>query len=833
MNKEDYYEKLVDCADVGMLIVSRSMDRIMYANDFLFTLMGKKKEDFVPGKWSIMDFFLPENRQKIRALVARQSSAGGDVVLEMPVKKDDGATIWVNVTAHEEFDTSGPVFLCTVLDVTNMKNLITDAYGTKKEIQLINDSIPGGVIKLKMDDLSLLYANDGFFKLAGYSRAEYNLNFNNVVANLIYEKDREVVSRLIKSAVDNKGMLGLEYRIVAKDGSIRWSYVNGKPIDDRNGSIVYLCVIMDITNRKKAESALKASMNRLTKIAEVMHETIWEYKYQDDLLVRSGALDQTYSQAEVIKGALTPESAFMKAVFPDDINKLKKAFSNFKNGADEFNLKLRMLSDNGYKIYKVSAYREKNDDDTVSVLGVTRLKDEDTAQISVGTRMKEADSESRLIKLADSAMFKHDEEKDSVTGLLPYVNFYDGADTLLAHRKENEKFAVICADINEFHRYNQHYGFSISNEILKRFSQILIEKLAYNDLCSRVDGDYFVIFSKYKDRSELISALTSAIDYQEENDMPEDYQHFEASIGVYEINDEDYDINRMLEKADLARRSIKGLKGNHYAIYSEDMKVEKFHEEEMIDDIRKAMREKTIDITYLPRIQGTPDNVIGCKVVPNIMLRDGSYIDNNGLLRLMGRTTRLEDFSFYVLNEVAGNLGAWKAQGNEVIPASIEFTASQISSNRAVKRINRIIELNNLEPSDFIFEFAERYFAAGTPDFESALKELGSYGYGIVISRFGSDHIAVNELRRLPVTGIKFHGEYLNDRMTSERDKKIFSKIIELVRDLGLKVYCGSVHTALQEKFVREIGVDIFEGTRFHNAVRNRVFEKYYLKAND
>ena len=58
----------------------------------------------------------------------------------------------------------------------------------------------------------------------------------------------------------------------------------------------------------------------------------------------------------------------------------------------------------------------------------------------------------------------------------------------------------------------------------------------------------------------------------------------------------------MLEKADLARRSIKGLRGNHYAIYTEDMEEQLSREDEMVGEIRRAMDEHSVEISYLPRI---------------------------------------------------------------------------------------------------------------------------------------------------------------------------------------------------------------------------------------
>ena len=286
----------------------------------------------------------------------------------------------------------------------------------------------------------------------------------------------------------------------------------------------------------------------------------------------------------------------------------------------------------------------------------------------------------------------------------------------------------------------------------------------------------------------------------------------------------------MLEKADLARRSIKGLMGNHYAIYTDDLQDERFAEEEVIEEIYSAIRNSTIEICYMPRICGSKENIIGCKAVPRVQLKDGQYLESDRLYRLIERGGKLERFAFATLSSVCCNLGAWKKKGNNVIPVSVEMTASELSIQNAVEIIDdMVVTQNNLEPKDVIIEVQERYFADITTMVELSIEKLVKRGYEVVISRFGSDHTALNSIRRIPVTGIKFHGEYFNENMTSDKEKVILGKVVEMAKELGMTVYCGGIHTQLQEKFAKEIGCEIFEGDMYYGAVRSNVFEKCFL----
>ena len=63
-----------------------------------------------------------------------------------------------------------------------------------------------------------------------------------------------------------------------------------------------------------------------------------------------------------------------------------------------------------------------------------------------------------------------------------------------------------------------------------------------------------------------------------------------------------------------------------------------------------------------------------------------------------------------------------------------------------------------------------------------------------------------------------------------EREKTILKNIVIMAKELGMTVYCGGIHTKLQEEYAREIGCDMLEGEIFYGAMRNNVFEKCFLQ---
>ena len=833
MKKEDF-EQLVNMSACGMLLMKMQADpEILYANDFFYKNLQYTREEYKAcfGN-AVMGVVLPEEKQKMKALIARQMTAGGNIHLEFRAARKDGSIAWISFTASRDRSHGGQIYYCSCLDVSTAKRHLEDVYKAKKELDLIANSIPGGVIKLRMSDFQLLYANDGFFRLAGYSRSEYSIQFHNCCNNAIHPEDMEMVHQQVKQAVDNRGPLGLEYRIVAKNGEIRWSYVNGTRIDDDRGEAVYLCVIVDITSRKHAEEELADNNYRSEIITEMLKETIWTYDVKSHTLHRGGNLGGTYSPETVLEQQFSDESV-KQFIHPDDVERFLEVRDSWLNEIGESRDVFRTMNrDSGaYQPVEIRARSEsRSGGKPDKVYGITRLISDNTEPMLLQEQVMEDESinriDSKSLRIADTVQTV---AEDTITGLLPYVSFLKKAEKILSNRNATDQFALICADINEFSSFSHHYGFYISNRILKAFSDVLLKNLAKDGMCARVDGDYFVVLFQYEKHKDLVKAMSAVVRHQEEMEKDEDFIEFGSTVGVYLIQQEDHELLDMLEKADLARRSIKGLVGNHYAIYTEEVAKQLSKEDEMIVEIRNAMNEKTVEINYLPRIKENKENIIGCKALPRISTKTGQYLEYVQIMHLMERGAQLEEFGFYVLQAVAENIGAWKAKGNDVIPVSVEMTASQLSTKHAVQRIHDIVTRNHLLPKDFIFEIPERFFSDGTTAFEMAIQSLGKLGYQIVISRFGADHTAVNSLRRLPVTGIKFHGEYFSEHMVNDRDTVVLKKVVEMAEEIGMTVTCGGIHTHLQEEYAKKIGCHVFEGEIYYGAVKNVVFEKCFL----
>ena len=560
---------LMNSSECAMFIAkSGSEIELIYANDKFYSMLQYTKEEYIDkfGN-SFMASVLTEEKQKLRTLIARQAAAGGTLKLEYRAVRKDNSVAWLSLSAKAVVRDNQLIYYSSCIDVTKTKKTLDDIYNAKREIDVMANSIPGGVIKVRMSDFKLIYANDGYFMLTGYSRAEFHMEYGGFCDSVLYPSDVDEVKRYVKLAIENHGLLGFECRLVSKSGDIKWVYVSGRRIDDDNGQPVYLCILTDVTAKKNIESEFEDNLRRAEVIAGILKAVLWTYDIASSKIKQSGMLESTYSQ-QGRPDSYQDLQEMIQMLHPEDEQRIKDSLAQIKKTKGQLQVRLRVRNSVG--IFQDVEINAASICDTegkpCKIYGMTRVVNE-PAPDTVLDREK---NENRLITLAKTASSKT--EDDSITGLMPYSAFLSKADKILRDRGDKKRYAILCADINEFLKFSHHYGFSISNQILKIFSQVLLNNIAKDGLCSRVDGDYFVVMFQYADHKELMRLMSSMVRSKEEFDEQDGSVRFGTTTGIYLVQPEDDDLADMLEKADLARRSIKGLMGNHYAIYTEDRK---------------------------------------------------------------------------------------------------------------------------------------------------------------------------------------------------------------------------------------------------------------------
>jgi len=132
------------------------------------------------------------------------------------------------------------------------------------------DNIPGALYRGACDlDWTMYWLSDEVLTITGYPASDFINNSVRTFASVIHPEDRDYVERLVAQAIHARRPFNLEYRIVRRDGEVRWVLERGQARDGGDGRLRLHGAIFDITVRRAAEQALREREVVEAQLAEV------------------------------------------------------------------------------------------------------------------------------------------------------------------------------------------------------------------------------------------------------------------------------------------------------------------------------------------------------------------------------------------------------------------------------------------------------------------------------------------------------------------------------------------------------------------------------------
>ena len=109
-------------------------------------------------------------------------------------------------------------------------------------------------------------------------------------------------------------------------------------------------------------------------------------------------------------------------------------------------------------------------------------------------------------------------------------------------------------------------------------------------------------------------------------------------------------------------------------------------------------------------------------------------------------------------------------------------------------------------------EITESTIIADPAATEAVLNRLASLGIDIAIDDFGTGYSSLAYLKRLPVDELKIDKSFVLGMASDENDAVIVRSIVELGRNLGLRVVAEGVETRQLWDQLRALGCDVAQG---------------------
>lgn len=428
---------------------------------------------------------------------------------------------------------------------------------------------------------------------------------------------------------------------------------------------------------------------------------------------------------------------------------------------------------------------------------------------------------------------------DSVTNDPNYNSFFYDFNKRMSKEYKNN-YALVTLDIDKFKVVNDVFGYENGDDILRHMAFVICGNLTQNEIYARHSADNFLILLEYIDEDSMLNRMDSMtidilnnLDKVIKNMSGRIYSYkFILNYGICIIDDKKDPLDLIVDRANLAKKRVKGSHKTTGAFYTKDLREKMLMEKELENYMDKALREKQFKVYFQPEVSFKTGKIIGAEALVRWYHPEKGIIYPDKFIPLFEKNQFIKKLDYYMFNEVAFYIKKWESEGI-VLPKTLSINLSRVhlSDLDLVDKLSKIVKDHNVEPSRIGIELTESAFFEDTDLIINVMEKLKNAGFKIYIDDFGSGYSSLNTLKDLKVDYLKFDRGFLTNLEDNKKGQAILHNLVNMARDISICTVAEGVETVPQANFLRKKGFDIAQGYYYYKPMTAK--ELRYKLIND
>lgn len=372
-------------------------------------------------------------------------------------------------------------------------------------------------------------------------------------------------------------------------------------------------------------------------------------------------------------------------------------------------------------------------------------------------------------------------------------------------------FMIHRFDISNFRYINEAYGHVRADQLLKIVIEEAKEIFYSKELCVRMDADQFALLARNtQDLEERFFNFTDKINTRA-LDIGIRYP-IKLKRGVYQIKSKERDIPLMIDKANMARKTLMGEEKECVAVYSDILANDMRKADRIESEMETALFNREFKMYIQPKWDILEDKLYGGEALVRWMKEDGNMIYPSDFVPVFEKNGFIEQLDMFMLESACKMIREQIDEGKPAYPISVNQSRMLLNDPMYITKITEMLSRYKIPKGYIELEITETVFFTEREKMISILKELKEVEVQLSMDDFGSGYSSLNMLKDFPFDVLKIDKEFFSESITSESSKWILRMIIEMAEGLGIRVICEGVETKEQVEMLRKLGCRYVQG---------------------
>jgi diguanylate cyclase (GGDEF)-like protein/PAS domain S-box-containing protein len=642
-------------------------------------------------------------------------------------------------------------------------------------------------------ETNALWWSDEMYRIFGLAPQGFGATYE-AFLETIHPDDRGLVEEAVNKALHEGVPYSIDYRVVLPDGLERIAHAEGEVTRDDAGKPVRMVgIVQDISERKRAEQALRESEERYRSLIETSPDAITLTDLQMNIVVVN-------QQAVALHGCDGPEDMIGHSALdffdPEDRPRAEENTRKALDVGSVKNIEYTLLRKDGTRFpAELSASVVADGEGRPQFLiGVVR---------DIRERKR---FEGQLVHLANH---------DALTDLFNRRRFGEELTRQLAQaQRYGTPGALLFIDLDQFKDLNDSLGHRAGDELLTRLAVLLRERLRETDVVARVGGDEFAVLLPHTDGEQAEAVAEQLLEMIRRYTFVVAGQpiHVTASMGVAFFPEGEAAADDMFSRADLAMYDAKEKGRNGYRIYKPNGEWRAQIEQRLgwQHRIREALKKNRFALYAQPILDLSTNEVSQYE----LLLRldgGGKTVAASAFVDVAERFGLIQEIDRWVVRRAIQLISKHQQDGRDV-RLEVNLSGKAFADPELLPLIRRELKATAIDPASLVLEVTETAAIANISEAQKFVATLKGLGCRFALDDFGVGFSSFYHLKHLPVDYLKIDGSFIQQLPGSPVDQHLVQAMVQVARGLGKQSIAEFVSDEETEHLLREYGVDYAQG---------------------
>ncbi|MDK2957882.1 MAG: hypothetical protein PWQ57_3380 [Desulfovibrionales bacterium] len=559
----------------------------------------------------------------------------------------------------------------------------------------------------------------------------------------------------------------------------------------------YLCVAADITERKRAEAALKRSRDLYRTVAD--HSFDWEC-----WLGPAGELLYISPSCERVSGYAAREfqedPGLLERVFHEDdrADWRRRVFGaeDLLQGQD-----LRIVSKSGRVRW-------------VSPVG-TQVEGPGGESLGLRFTLRDVTERKLMEQQLERAVLR-----DPLTGLANRTLCLDRIGQAMARsRRHNSLFALIFLDIDRFKFINDSLGHVHGDAVLAEVGRRILHCVRSLDTVSRFGGDEFIVLMEEQNSHKETIRVVRRI--QQVLRLPLKAGQRDVSLtACYGVVLSPAEYGRpedMLQNATIAMHAAKENGRDRIKVFNSRMLDKAVERMVLENDLEQAIQNNQLFLEFQPVFGLENGRLTGFEALVRWRHPRRGLLPPTRFVPIAEESGAIVQLGRWVLEKACRTMAEWRKRfpGWGDLKLAVNVSARQLSQPSLVEHVASVLQSTGLPPHVLNLEVTETAVMSNAEVAEEKLGRLKALGVGVAIDDFGTGYSSMSYLQRFPLDILKIDLSFVSRMDVSQESLEIVRMIINLAHTLKIGVVAEGVEKEVQEKLLSTLGCEFGQGFLF------------------